>query len=148
MIKILLALTITICIPAIASQSSMLSIVSNNEVDNCIQKFGDNSDECLENLSDNSDTELQKRYEDKLKKLKETDYTSWWMGNKEQYDSLIENFKASQRDWQKYKIEYCKSATVAEQNTHASAAVMASCLINMNKRRMQEIALMSEPTTK
>ena len=146
-VKVPVALTIAICIAAIANQSNTTSILANNEVERCIQQFGESSDECLGNLSDKSDAELQKKYEDKLKKLKETDYASWWMGSKEQHDNLINNFLESQRDWQKYKVEYCKSTTVAEQNTHKSGAVMASCLINMNERRIEEITLMDEPAT-
>lgn len=146
-LKIFLVLSITIFNPAIANQSNAISIKSNNEVNLCIQQFGESSDECLENISDKSDTELQKKYEDKLKKLKETDYASWWMGSKEQHDNLIKDFQESQRDWQKYKVEYCKATTVAEQNTHRSGEAMASCLINMNERRIEEIILMGEPAT-
>ncbi|MFS2222841.1 lysozyme inhibitor LprI family protein [Pantoea sp. B65] len=119
-------------------------ILSNKNVIHCSSQFGDNSDECIEDISDKSNLALNKIYQDKLKQIESANYSSWWMGSKEQRYDMIQNFKLSQKNWREYKINYCKSASAASQNSHSYGEELTSCFINMNQRRIEEINMMGE----
>jgi uncharacterized protein YecT (DUF1311 family) len=43
------------------------------------------------------------------------DYTKWWMGSKEQKQSMLSAFKKSQDGWVQYRDNYCQVLTTSEQ---------------------------------
>ena len=118
-----------------------LPILKNKAVENCVTKYGEEDSECLGSLNDKTNTELQNSYNEKFHKLEKMDYTKWWMGSKEQKQSMLSAFKKSQDGWIQYRDNYCQVLTTSEQGGHAFGEVMLSCLINMNNNRIAEIKM-------
>lgn len=118
-----------------------LPILKNKAVENCVAKYGEEDNECLGSLNDKTNTELQNSYNEKLHELEKMDYTKWWMGSKEQKQSMLSAFKKSQDEWVQYRDNYCQVLTTSEQGGHAFGEVMLSCLINMNNNRIAEIKM-------
>ena len=118
-----------------------LPILKNKAVENCVTKYGEEDSECLGSLNDKTNTELQNSYNEKFHELEKMDYTKWWMGSKEQKQSMLSAFKKSQDGWIQYRDNYCQVLTTSEQGGHAFGEVMLSCLINMNNNRIAEIKM-------
>lgn len=118
-----------------------LPILKNKAVENCVTKYGEEDSECLGSLNDKTNSELQNSYNEKFHELEKMDYTKWWMGSKEQKQSMLSAFKKSQDEWVQYRDNYCQVLTTSEQGGHAFGEVMLSCLINMNNNRIAEIKM-------
>lgn len=121
--------------------ADLLPILKNKAVESCVTKYGEEDSECLGSLNDKTNTELQNSYNEKFHELEKMDYTKWWMGSKEQKQSMLSAFKKSQDEWVQYRDNYCQVLTTSEQGGHAFGEVMLSCLINMNNNRIAEIKM-------
>ncbi|ELY6255536.1 DUF1311 domain-containing protein [Cronobacter sakazakii] len=135
----LVSMLLITAIPACAV--ALVSITTNKSVSQCIAHYGDKNVECLELLNEKAEKELNKAVREKLKDIATYDYERWWMGNAAQRENMLETFKKSQEEWVKYRDDYCAAAVTAGQSTPYFAAYWASCILNMNKRRIEEIVM-------
>uniref|UniRef100_UPI002898E600 lysozyme inhibitor LprI family protein n=1 Tax=Pseudescherichia sp. TaxID=2055881 RepID=UPI002898E600 len=99
--------------------------------------------DCSDKLIQNSDNNLQDSFKNKLKEIESANYSQWWMGSEEQRKTMSVNFANSQKAWEQYKITYCKSAAAPYENTHGYGDTLSSCFINMNRKRVAEINMIS-----
>lgn len=146
-ISILLVSFLTIGTGFAFASSEIPNVLSNKVVDLCISKFGDNNDECLSEISVKSESALKQAYDQKLKNIESFDSSLWWMGNEKQKQQMIIKFKSSQKIWINYRDTFCQAAVTSAQNTHDSGNATTSCILNMNKRRIDEINLVNTNLT-
>lgn len=124
------------------AKSPFPSIVDNKDVTLCIRKYGDNNSECLASLSDISERKLTTVYQEKLNEISHYDYNQWWMGESKQREGMKDAFVRSQKLWLEYRQDYCKSASAGAEGIKDYGAIALSCLINMGKRRIDEIRML------
>lgn len=117
------------------------SIVKNNEILACTEKYGENDSECLASVSKRAEKSLNMAYQDKLKEISAYDYSQWWMGEKKQREEMKEAFIRSQELWLKYRQDYCKAASAGAEGIDGYVAIALSCQINMGLRRIEEIRM-------
>jgi len=118
-------------------------LLSNQDVEKCAAKPDEESYDCSDKLIQNSDNNLQDSFKNKLKEIESANYSQWWMGSEEQRKTMSVNFANSQKAWEQYKITYCKSAAAPYENTHGYGDTLSSCFINMNRKRVAEINMIS-----
>lgn len=118
-------------------------LLSNQDVAKCAAKPDEESYDCSDKLIQNSDNNLQDSFKKKVKEIESANYSQWWMGSEEQRKTMSVNFANSQKAWEQYKITYCKSAAAPYENTHGYGDTLSSCFINMNRKRVAEINMLS-----
>ncbi len=118
-------------------------LLSNQDVEKCAAKPDEESYDCSDKLIQNSDNSLQDSFKKKVKEIESANYSQWWMGSEEQRKTMSVNFANSQKAWEQYKITYCKSAAAPYENTHGYGDTLSSCFINMNRKRVAEINMIS-----
>ena len=118
-------------------------LLSNQDVAKCAAKPDEESYDCSDKLIQNSDNNLQDSFKKKVKEIESANYSQWWMGSEEQRKTMGVNFANSQKAWEQYKITYCKSAAAPYENTHGYGDTLSSCFINMNRKRVAEINMLS-----
>ncbi|WP_312273414.1 lysozyme inhibitor LprI family protein [Pseudescherichia sp.] len=118
-------------------------LLSNQDVEKCAAKPDEESYDCSDKLIQNSDNTLQDSFRNKLKEIESANYSQWWMGSEEQRKTMSVNFANSQKAWEQYKLTYCKSAAAPYENTHGYGDTLSSCFINMNRKRVAEINMIS-----
>ena len=125
------------------SLASDLNITENSEVLGCISNYGEENAECFSNLNEKTERKLILSFDSKLTQISNFDYEKWWMGSQEQKEDMISFFKKNQNEWKIYRNNYCQIASTAAENTHSYAGSMLSCIINMNKKRIDEINMIN-----
>ncbi|ELY4606565.1 lysozyme inhibitor LprI family protein [Cronobacter turicensis] len=135
----LVSILLIISMPACAV--ALTSITINKSVSQCIARYGEKNVECLESLNDESEKELNTAVKEKVKDIATYDYERWWMGNAAQRENMLETFKKSQQEWVNYRDDYCATAVTAGQSSPYFGAYWTSCILNMNKRRIEEIVM-------
>ncbi|QKJ86275.1 DUF1311 domain-containing protein [Paramixta manurensis] len=123
--------------------ASLQPVENSFEVDECIKKFKDQNIDCLDKAITTSENALNSTYQKKLNEISNFNPENWWMGNKEQKDEMLKNFKENQRQWISYRDKYCSIALTQYQNSNHLGEVQTSCELNMNKRRIDEIKMFS-----
>ncbi|AIR01387.1 lysozyme inhibitor LprI family protein [Pluralibacter gergoviae] len=117
------------------------SIVRNKDIELCVKKNGSIDSECLSSVSKKTENELNQEYQNKLKEISSYDYSQWWMGQKKQREEMKESFIRSQTLWDKYREEYCKSASTGGEGVDGYSLIVLSCQTNMAIRRIEEIKM-------
>ncbi|EOU9520975.1 lysozyme inhibitor LprI family protein [Cronobacter turicensis] len=51
------------------------------------------------------------------------------------------HLRMSQQEWVNYRDDYCATAVTAGQSSPYFGAYWTSCILNMNKRRIEEIVM-------
>jgi len=128
---------------ALAKDIIYNDLLSNQDVAKCAAKPDEESYDCSDKLIQNSDNNLQDSFKKKVKEIESANYSQWWMGSEEQRKTMSVNFANSQKAWEQYKITYCKSAAAPYENTHGYGDTLSSCFINMNRKRVAEINMLS-----
>jgi len=128
---------------ALAKHIIYNDLLSNQDVEKCAAKPDEESYDCSDKLIQNSDNNLQDSFKKKVKEIESANYSQWWMGSEEQRKSMSVNFANSQKAWEQYKLTYCKSAAAPYENTHGYGDTLSSCFINMNRKRVAEINMIS-----
>ena len=128
---------------ALAKDIPHNDLLSNQGVEKCAAKPDQESYDCSDKLIQNSDNNLQDSFKKKVKEIESANYSQWWMGSEEQRKTMSVNFANSQKAWEQYKITYCKSAAAPYENTHGYGDTLSSCFINMNRKRVAEINMIS-----
>ena len=128
---------------ALAKDIIYNDLLSNQDVERCAAKPDEESDDCSDKLIQNSDNNLQDSFKKKVKEIESANYSQWWMGSEEQWKTMSVNFANSQKAWEQYKFNYCKSAAAPYENTHGYGDTLSSCFINMNRKRVAEINMIS-----
>ncbi|MCR4456348.1 lysozyme inhibitor LprI family protein [Pseudescherichia sp. L3] len=128
---------------ALAKHIIYNDLLSNQDVEKCAAKPDEESYDCSDKLIQNSDNNLQDSFKKKVKEIESANYSQWWMGSEEQRKTMSVNFANSQKAWEQYKITYCKSAAAPYENTHGYGDTLSSCFINMNRKRVAEINMIS-----
>jgi len=118
-------------------------LLSNQAVERCAAKPDEESYDCSDKLIQKSDDNLQDNFRKKVREIESANYSQWWMGNEEQRKTMSVNFANSQKAWEQYKLTYCKSAAAPYENTHGYGDTLSSCFINMNRKRVAEINMIS-----
>ncbi|WP_312456786.1 lysozyme inhibitor LprI family protein [Pseudescherichia sp.] len=131
------------CWEALAKDISHNDLLSNQGVEKCAAKPDEESYDCSDKLIKNSDDNLKDSFRKKLKQIESANYSQWWMGSEEQRKTMSANFANSQKAWEQYKLTYCKTAAAPYENTHGYGDTLSSCFINMNKKRIAEINIIS-----
>lgn len=128
---------------ALAKHIIYNDLLSNQDVEKCAAKPDEESYDCSDKLIQNSDNNLQDSFKKKVKEIESANYSQWWMGSEEQRKTMSVNFANSQKAWEQYKFTYCKSAAAPYENTHGYGDTLSSCFINMNRKRVAEINMIS-----
>lgn len=143
--KILLQAVFFIILPVVTidihAELKLISIVKNKDVESCILKNGTIDSECLSAVSKRIENELNQQYQNKLKEISNYDYSQWWMGQKKQCQEMKRSFIRSQSLWEKYRQEYCKSASAGAEGVDGYSLIVLNCQANMAIRRIEEIKL-------
>lgn len=128
-------------------------IAEGSETDNCFALY-ENSNEAINCVFDQwqkSNNKLKEIIEETASHIKKNqNYIDPFNEISEltQGDVYQKRFLESQKTWEKYKQQYCLSImTPVATDGFDYQRSLEQCEINMNKRRMQEIALMSESTS-
>lgn len=123
-------------------------IDDSKDVTECIKKFKNENIESPDDVLHNSEEQLNKAYLAKLNKIKKTSPDEWWMGDEQQKKEAIDSLMENQKKWIEYRDSYCGVALWSYQNSNHLGEAEASCEINMNKRRLEEISLIQIPSEK
>lgn len=123
------------------AESTSRSIVRNKDVESCANKSGIIDSECLSSVSKKTESELNHEYDNKLKEISSYDYSQWWVGQKKQREEMRMSFIRSQTLWNKYRQEYCKSASAGGEGVDGYSLIVLSCQTNMAIRRIEEIRM-------
>ena len=119
----------------------LISIVKNEGVELCAEKSAVIDSDCLSAVSEKTEKDLSLAYQNKLNEISTYDYSQWWMGKKEQREEMKKSFIRSQAIWEKYRQEYCKSASAGGESVGGYGLVILSCQVNMAIRRIEEIRM-------
>ncbi|ELY4372356.1 DUF1311 domain-containing protein [Cronobacter sakazakii] len=107
----------------------------------CTQQAGENSGECLEAAGMASDNALKQAFNAKVTELQNFDYTRCPQGDEARRTQMVEALKISQQQWTDARDAFCTAASASAAGTPWLAAHALSCVINMNQRRVEELAL-------
>ncbi|EPU0991420.1 lysozyme inhibitor LprI family protein [Cronobacter turicensis] len=116
-------------------------ITRSAAADACGQQAGENGSECLEAAGLESDNQLKQAFNAKVTELQNFDYTRWPQGDEARRTQMVEALKLSQQQWTDARDAFCMAASASAAGTPWLAAHALSCVINMNQRRVQELAL-------
>lgn len=116
-------------------------ITRSAATDACTLQTGENSGECLEATGLASDNALKQAFNAKVTELQNFDYTRWPQGDEARRTQMVEALKISQQQWTDARDAFCTAASASAAGTPWLAAHALSCVINMNQRREQELAL-------
>ncbi|EOW6700469.1 lysozyme inhibitor LprI family protein [Cronobacter malonaticus] len=116
-------------------------ITRSAATDACTQQTGENSGECLEAAGLASDNALKQAFNAKVTELQNFDYTRWPQGDEARRTQMVEALKISQQQWTAARDAFCTAASASAAGTPWLAAHALGCVINMNQRREQELAL-------
>lgn len=134
---------------------SQTSILDSQENENCMNKTqgGDNIKyhECLNSELLKSSRALRSKYDKKLEEIRTSSDYDFYDGINDTRKSLrpkIErSYKTEQATWITYRDSYCKNIVSGELAGDSAFVGNVSCIINMNKRRIEEINLMYNPAS-
>ena len=129
------------------------SIIESHENESCMKETqgGDNIryHNCLNNELLKSEGYLHKKYEQKLEEIRISSnydfYDSISDDRKSLRPKIEKSYKAEQEIWITYRDSYCKNIVSGDITGDSAFVGNISCIINMNKRRIEEINLMYNP---
>lgn len=142
---------------AIATVSkSQPSIIDSQENESCMKETQGSDNiryhDCLNKALLTSEGTLQKKYEKKMEEIKTSSdydfYDSISDDRKSLRPEIEKSFKNEQVTWIKYRDSYCKNIVSGDITGDSAFVGNISCVINMNKRRIEEISLMYNPAPK
>lgn len=116
-------------------------ITHSAAADACIKQAGENSSDCLEAAGLASDNQLRQAFDAKITELQNFDYTRWPQGDEARRTQMVEALKISQQQWTEARDAFCTAASASAAGTPWLSAHALSCVMNMNQRRTEELAL-------
>lgn len=116
-------------------------ITRSAATDACLKQAGEHSADCLEAAGLASDNQLRQAFSAKITALQNFDYTRWPQGDEARRTQMVEALQVSQQQWTAARDAFCTAASASAAGTPWLAAHALSCVINMNARRTEELAL-------